>query len=94
MPSDAITNYNCFHWSVKQKLSFRARGFVTVSNHQSAQECGSSVGQVWRLYDWLHILVILFAIASLVLSIRYIYKFSVMYQHIKKKYQRARKLRN
>ena len=47
--------------------------------------------KIWRLYDWLHILVIIFAIWSLMLSIRYIYKFSVMFISIKKRYQRARK---
>ncbi len=46
---------------------------------------------LWRLYDWLHALTIVFAIASLILELRYIYKFSIMFQEIKRRYTRERK---
>ncbi len=49
------------------------------------------MNKIWRLYDWLHIMVILFALASLALSLRYIYKFTLMFRQIKLKYQSERK---
>lgn len=91
VPTAAITNYNCFHWKLKQLFEFRQRGFLQVSLNIETKECGSQVEKIYRLYDWLHILTIIFGVTSLILELRYIYKFSLMFNAIRNKYQSERK---
>lgn len=91
MPSAAITNYECFEWKLTQSFYFIQRGYLEVRLGAEADECGSSLREFWRFYDWLHILTVIFALVSLVLEVRYIYKFSLMFQQIKQQYRSERK---
>lgn len=90
LPEKASPNFNCYQWTIVQELNFVDRSHIQVTVEKERNVCEEAKRYSWQNYYWLHFLVLVLAIISLVAHWQYIIAVSRTYDKLRTRFENKR----
>ena len=87
LPSQASPNFNCYQWTIIQELDFKERSLIQIKLDKRRNVCQSSREYTWQNYFWLHFLVMILSLVSLIGHWQYIVAVSHTYEKLRSKFE-------